>query len=322
MPNGYQPMGQVPDFYTQLLNSAQQQLVRQPDGTFAPAPQYGQATTLNDLYKGIIPSVPGPLKTNMVNTVPIDPSTGNPVIAAHQPSFTTPTMASTMAEQSGSRPALTYGTQPAGTAQLPPGVRPGSVDRAFAQMGTQAPTQTGQAAPVFDPFRTYIPNQNQSRLPPNDGGEAGFLAAFGPQAPTSPALGAITQAAGVPPMPRVRPIPPAQIPLTSITGGKGTVPQIPGPITFKEGDTVGKLAKGLGMTVSSFSDLYGIANPNKIYAGATVTPQIPTMPRMPSPAQRTPPMVSNNTGGSGFDKRNAQEAKWAASGLNAFGMLE
>ncbi|HUR21493.1 MAG TPA: LysM domain-containing protein [Vicinamibacterales bacterium] len=40
-----------------------------------------------------------------------------------------------------------------------------------------------------------------------------------------------------------------------------------GPITFRKGDTVSKLAKARGMTVTSFADLYGIANPNRIYAG-------------------------------------------------------
>jgi hypothetical protein len=41
---------------------------------------------------------------------------------------------------------------------------------------------------------------------------------------------------------------------------------------------VSKLAKQRGMTVSSFSDLFGIANPNKIRAGQTVFRQAPPVP--------------------------------------------
>ena len=40
----FQVMGGVPDFYSQILNSARQQLVLQPDGTYAPAPQFGGST--------------------------------------------------------------------------------------------------------------------------------------------------------------------------------------------------------------------------------------------------------------------------------------
>lgn len=99
-------------------------------------------------------------------------------------------------------------------------------------------------------------------------------------------------------------------------------PNIPGAITFKKGDTVGKLAKSLGMTVSSFADRYGISNPNKIYAGQTVVPQAGPMPRMPpaglmrsarsAPIPRLPPQALN---------RARQIAEGKASQLDEFGMI-
>jgi hypothetical protein len=80
------------------------------------------------------------------------------------------------------------------------------------------------------------------------------------------------------PLPRERPSSPPPV--------RGTLR----PITFKRGDTVGKLAKERGMTVTSFADLYGIANPDRIYAGDTVTPRAP-MPRMPARSVRPPPQL-------------------------------
>jgi len=56
--NSFQQMGGVPDFYTQLLNSANQQLVKLPDGSYAAFPQYAQPTTLKDLYAGRASPVP------------------------------------------------------------------------------------------------------------------------------------------------------------------------------------------------------------------------------------------------------------------------
>jgi hypothetical protein len=53
----FQTMGGVPDFYGQILNSAQQGLVQLPDGSYAPSPQYGQATNINDIYAGILPTL-------------------------------------------------------------------------------------------------------------------------------------------------------------------------------------------------------------------------------------------------------------------------
>lgn len=59
MADNYYPMGGVPDFYGPLMNSAAQSLVRMPDGTLAPAPQYSGITSLADVYGGVLPSNTG-----------------------------------------------------------------------------------------------------------------------------------------------------------------------------------------------------------------------------------------------------------------------
>jgi nucleoid-associated protein YgaU len=306
----FNQMGGLPTGYADLLNAARQQLVKLPDGTYVQAPQFGGSTNIDELYKGIYPpalSAP-PLVSRSVNTVPIDPTTGSPV------GFTAPTMAATRTEQTGLRPAITQGTQPAGTATLPPGARPASVDRAFAQMQVPQVPQPGMfgrglGSTVADPFGTRVANQDQSRLPANDGGEAGFLSTFYPSASPS-AVTAIDNAAPVP-MPRVRPIPPAMTPLTALTGGLvptgetlpgGTnfdgspvkilaPPAVPGPrnagnYTIKSGDTLGALAKRFGTTVNQLANANGISNPNKIRAGATLNLGYlaPPVPRMPPAA--------------------------------------
>jgi hypothetical protein len=187
---GFNQMGGLPTGYSDLLNSARQQLVKQPDGTYTVAPQFGGSTNINDLYQGIYPpalSSP-PLVSRPVNTVPIDPMTGNPV------GFTPPSMASTQAEQrSGARPAYTAGTQPAGTVTMPPGARPASVP-------LPTPPLT---PPKNDPFGTYIANQDQSRLPRGMAGQdsAGWLSSYITGRPpqgsqNNPALNAIDQLTG------------------------------------------------------------------------------------------------------------------------------
>lgn len=51
---GYNQMGGIPEGYDSILGAARQELVRLPDGTYVAAPKYGQATTVNDLYEGIL----------------------------------------------------------------------------------------------------------------------------------------------------------------------------------------------------------------------------------------------------------------------------
>ena len=146
----FQVMGGVPDFYSQILNSARQQLVRQPDGTYAPAPQFGGSTSLDQIYGGILPpSVPStPLVSRSVNTVPVD-SNGNPVVPRVGNNI--PSTRETLAEQrSGWRPAVTQGVQPALTATMPPGARPSNIPLP----SMQPPTQTAQLpspGPAFLP---------------------------------------------------------------------------------------------------------------------------------------------------------------------------
>ena len=156
-------------------------------------------------------------------------------------------------------------------------------------MGIQSatgPSGRGRpTSPVWDPFGTRVANKDESRLPTN-AGESEFLAAFYPDGTPNPAAAAIEQAApGAPPMPRIRPIPPASIPLTA--AAPPAVPSSLGPITFRKGDTVWDLARDRGMTVKSFADLYGIKNPDRIRAGDTVIPKVPA-PRSPPPSMRRP----------------------------------
>jgi hypothetical protein len=292
MPN-WTPSSDLSSFYAGRMAPP----IRLPDGTYIPAPN---VMSVEDMYKGIYPpSVPSPpsppLIARSVNTVPIDPMTGNPVVGSSSgPGFTAPTMAATRTEQAGIRPALTAGTQPAGTALMPPGVRPASVDRAFAQLGIQPsgglgrgqPTRTAQVA---DPFGTYVKGGYQDRLPANDGGEAGFLSTFYPEK-TNPAVDAIditvNGGAPMPPMPRMRPIPPAQIPLTAVAPPSVPSPRNAGSYTIQKGDTLGSLAKRFNTTVSQLANANNIANPNKIRAGATLNLGYlaPPVPRMPPAA--------------------------------------
>lgn len=58
MPSTYQPMGSMPAGYGSILNDARQNLVRMPDGSYAPFPQMGGPTSLDQMYGGILPSSP------------------------------------------------------------------------------------------------------------------------------------------------------------------------------------------------------------------------------------------------------------------------
>lgn len=309
----YQVMGGMPAGYSDILRAAQQQLVRMPDGTLAPAPQFGGNTSLEQIYGGILPTGP---TTRQVQTMPVSaPQRDGSAFAGGWGStgFVLPGMNQPV-QTAGARPAVTEGQQPAGSAQMPPGVRPASVDRAFAALGINGPSgPMGRGRPPmppgpWDPFGTQVA-KDESRLPTN-AGEQEFLSAFFPP-PQNPAVGAIDQAAGGVPMPRPRP-PVAPMPRMLPPGLRGGLPSVPAPrgsslgsITFKKGDTVWDLARDRGMTVGAFADLYGIANPNKIKAGQTVVPQVP-IPRSP------PPQLS---------RHNAQQAEFERRGLNSFGML-
>jgi hypothetical protein len=151
---------------------------------------------------------------------------------------------------------------------------------------------------------------NRPMMPPRSGGSP----LIGPrdqqwvnEGPDMAALDAITKG-GAPNvgLPRARPSP----------------PQIPGAITFKKGDTVSALAKQRGMTVSSFADLFGISNPNKIKAGQTVFRQAPPvpMPGRPMALSRGPAPPVPRMEPAAFN-RARQIAEGKASQLDEFGMI-
>jgi nucleoid-associated protein YgaU len=317
------------DWYGELLGSAQQQLVRQPDGTYAPAPQFGGNTSLDAIYGGILPSGPA---TRQVTTVPVARSPSDPVgyggdwnnlsgMVAGAWGNTPPPPVQT----AGARPAITQGVQPAGTVTMPPGARPSNIPPP-----NMAPPPTQSA--TWDPFNTTNPNADQSRLPTN-AGEAEFLAAFGPQA-QNPALSAIDQLTGsgrstafpfpvpsfrrglvptgdtlpgatnfdgspveimvnggkqMPPMPRNRPAPPM--------GGNYTV---------KRGDTVWDLARANNTTVNAIALANGLRDPSKIRAGQQLTlPSVPA-PRMPPPSLRSNKTPGGLPSGMTFDEVGAK----------------
>jgi LysM repeat protein len=324
----FNQMGGLPTGYSDLLNSARQQLVKMPDGTYTVAPQFGGSSNINELYQGIYPpamSAPpvssSGLRNNYVPTYQVR-SDGTPIIPG-EPGFTADSGTDTRIEQSGARRAYTQGVQPAGTVAMPLGARPASVPLPSA---IPAPPQPTMLAGMFGRGQGGYWSgslKDQAQLPSNDGGEAGFLQAFGPGASQSPAVTAIDQAAGMPPLPRIRPLPPARIPLTSVAPpGAGSPPSVPGAITFKKGDTVSALAKQRGMTVSSFSDLFGIKNPNKIYAGQTVFRQAPPVPMPGRPMALSvgrPPPVPRMEPAAFSRARQIAEGK--ASQLDEFGMI-
>jgi hypothetical protein len=162
--------------------------------------------TLDDIYGGILKPgpegglyQPGPevqfpkpattLNKRVVQTVAVDPFTGNPITSG-----------------GAVRSAVTQGTQPAGTVQMPPGARPAAVDRAFAQMPVQPPPAPLPPAPA--PVRTAggIYNAKPPPAPPVLPSDPrlpkGTALAFDPGgAPSNPAVSAISAATS--PAPRL-----------------------------------------------------------------------------------------------------------------------
>lgn len=175
MATGYQVMGGVPSGYAELLNSARQQLVQLPDGTYAVSPQYGQPTTLDQIYGGILPSVP-----------------------KASPGFTASTMAETRAEQARSAPK-----RGVGTSTLAPATK---VQTVRIDPLTNQPIQTADSMGRYNPpLPTYDSAVRSERLP-IDRTESAFLDAFYPSGGNA-AVAAASALAG-PPLPRPRPAPP------------------------------------------------------------------------------------------------------------------
>lgn len=263
--------------------------IKLPDGTYIPTPN---VLSVDQIYQGILPpSVPStPLVSRSVNTVPVD-SNGNPIVPRVGNNI--PSTRETLAEQrSGWRPAVTEGVQPALTATMPPGARPSNIP-----LPSMPPPSTLSAA--WDPFNTINPNADQSRLPPNDGGEAGFMAAFYPNA-QNPAVSAIDQATGAP-LPRIRPdlvmpfAPSSNLRAPAMPSPPANIPS--GNYRIKSGDTLSALAKRYGTSISALANANGIGNPNAIFAGQTINvppvppsrPKATQAPQSPAAATRSPP---------------------------------
>lgn len=296
----FQVMGGVPDFYSQILNSARQNLVRMPDGSLAPAPRFGGSTSLDAIYGGILPpSVPSaPLVSRSVNTVPIDPTTGNPIgrVGNNIPKYS-----DTIDEQrSGWRPAVTEGVQPALTATMPQGARPSNIPL------PSPPSPPVQSA-AWDPFNTINPNADQTRMPPGTGlaynqdAQNEALAAIGVAAPASGDSGI--------PIPRVRPdlvmpftpspllrsaLSPTGETLPGASNFDGSPVQILAPrggnYVVKRGDTLWDLARQNNTTVNAIALANGLRDPSKIRAGQQLT-----IPTVPAPRMRPPAMGGSKT---------------------------
>jgi LysM repeat protein len=271
--------GGLPQGYADILQAARQQLVRMPDGSYQMRPQAGGGTNLNEIYGGIIGQSP---TKRTVQTTQVRPSYG----------FQAPNLETARAEQSGTRSIGTQGVQQAGSVQMPPGVRPASVDRAYAQMGLtpsqaapipqQRPQQTAQ---VWDPFGTSSRIKDESRLSPSDP-----RMAFNPGV-QNPAISAIDQllGSGNSTQPRPNPFGYAAQP-TRTPGAPQPMPgrpaalnrgmAAPAPMSagiqykVQPGDTLWSIAKdvyGSGNAATNLAKANNISNPNKINVGQTIT---------------------------------------------------
>lgn len=311
----FYPAGGVPQGYGELLNAARQQLVRMPDGSYVIAPQFGSATNLEELYRGILPSEspPSPLATRRVETVPVD-AVGNPIIE-QRGEQRRPQMINSGAIRTAP------GSQSAGQTQLPPGVRPSAVDEAFALLTQGQPQRMPMQRPFFpsqvDSMGRFNPapgpidllaKTDQSRLPVGQPGLVDPLSAFGPQAENQ-ALAAIAANAG-PRLPMAMPASIAaqrqpQVPLPRPRPNVSQ-PSSPGmigaPYTIKKGDTLSHIAKRTGTTVSALAAANGISNPNKIYAGQKISlvgmanpPSSSSSSSTSAPRQSSAPARSSST---------------------------
>lgn len=289
MPNYNQSSG-LPSGYSELLKSARSQLVKLPDGSYVMAPQFGQQTSLEDIYRGIIPNQQqaSGLASRKVQTVPIGPD-GNPV---RQSLTNDPQMAAT---NQGMRSIQTQGVQPARTEAMPPGARPAVLESLFAQMGINPP-QTApmpqqrpvqRTAQAWDPFGTSSRVKDETRLGASDprmafnpGGQGAALDAIdqllGSGNSTQPRpnpFGYRAQAGKAAPQPM--PGRPASI-SQALQGNQGNY-------TIKKGDTLTGIAKRLGTTVDALAKANNIKNPDKIIAGKTLNLGMAA----PVPRQRT-----------------------------------
>ncbi len=284
---------------------------------------------------------PSGLVSRSVNTVPIGPD-GNPIPQGRDLSGLQAALDAyagrQASQQGGARPAVTIGTQPAGTAQMPPGVRPGSVDQAFASMGMNAPSgPNGRGRPmqtaqmnggVFDPFGTSSLNKDESRLMPSDP-----RMAFNGEVPNA-ALGAIDQltGSGQSTQPRSRPL---SLSPRGLAGVPASPQQPSGNYTIRKGDTLSGISQKTGIPVQQLAKLNGIKNPNAIRAGVslnlggsapamTAQPTRTTQPtrQAATPTRtRTAPSKQQALAAALSDRRSQQLAEGRNTLLDEFGMI-
>lgn len=189
-------------------------------GIYEPGPEVVFPTQGNG---SVVRVTPEGLNVYQRQVVAIDKQ-GNPIIATVP---TGPVMRS--ANNSGAQ--KTTGGM-AGTVALPPDVRPEAVDLAFAEIDRQ---KAAQAPPKANDLGYYpaqplpVPPSNDPRLPKGDPNwyspEAvqrglDIASALYPRPAINPAIDAIDAAT----LPRVRPLPPARIPLTAAAAPKASAP--------------------------------------------------------------------------------------------------
>lgn len=203
----FQQMGGVPNGYGDILNNARQNLVKLPNGSYALAPQMGGATSVEEIYRGIIPSS---------QPSPISPTGAGPGSYGNLVGFLNDPIYGTQPQSSGT--IRTAGQ--AGNVAMPRGVTPASVQQAFAQMAQQPSNAQRSALAAVPPG-----SKDQSRLTAeaplgpkampalNTQGQIvrnvnPMTNAYGPVlgSTQNPALAAIQQATGMAPSPMSRPL--------------------------------------------------------------------------------------------------------------------
>lgn len=203
----FQQMGGVPNGYGDILNNARQNLVKLPNGSYALAPQMGGATSVEEMYRGIIPSS---------QPSPISPTGAGPGSYGNLVGFLNDPIYGTQPQSSGT--IRTAGQ--AGNVAMPRGVTPASVQQAFAQMAQQPSSAQRSALAAVPPG-----SKDQSRLTAeaplgpkgmpafNTQGQIArnldpYTNTYGPVlgSTDNSALAAIQQATGMAPSPMSRPL--------------------------------------------------------------------------------------------------------------------
>jgi hypothetical protein len=225
------------------------------------------------------------LTSRSVRTVPIDPTTGNPIQSSP---MTRETMWPTSRPPSGPSPAAPSPfDRPGNFNMLGPVLGPIATGAAIVGSSIRGqPQGSAVAAPM-------PPTQKPPAPPPPNLAEnaSSWLAAGGRL------LDPAWDTPNVP-LPRARPtppMPPPRMPMArpNFPASAPAQDMQPGAITVQRGDTATALAKRLGMSVPQFAAAYGIKNPDRLYAGETLRPggmqPAPTrQPQQAAPQRRAP----------------------------------